>query len=42
MPTRRKNLVIITKKENLPNSGLAVPADHRMKIKESKSIKKKS
>ena len=36
--TRRPDLVIINKKNcaNLLNSGLAVPADHNVKIKENK------
>ena len=44
--TRRPDVVIVnnnnnnnkTKKENLPNSGLGVPADHRVKLKESEKI----
>ena len=41
MSNRRPDLVIVyKKKENLPNSGFVVLADHRVKLKESENREK--
>ena len=42
IPTRRSDLVLIQKKKKIicPRMNFAVPADHRMKIKEIEKIDK--
>ena len=37
---RPEQAIVNKKKENLPNSGVAVPVDHRIKLKESENGEK--